>query len=239
MDNREEMSSWTLVRRYAVPRWMIEQATERRLAGDWAGACAAAHVDVGFDLAEVAGGYGARAAADLEADLRHLAPDLLRWHLPRVLNGRTSVGTLRALVLGRYGDGVLHVVTPPMVDGPQRLRLLFRRKPLRRVPRGHTSIVAEDWSGVRHLWDARSSAGLRPTTAEPAGRRSSTPTARRSPRTSFPAPRRTPPTPPPTTSGSRCCTSAVSWRPRSRPPGPSRTSATRACRAGPGPIRAA
>ncbi|GAA1598065.1 hypothetical protein GCM10009678_94400 [Actinomadura kijaniata] len=160
MDNREEMSSWTLVRRYAVPRWMIEQATERRLAGDWAGACAAAHVDVGFDLAEVAGGYGARAAADLEADLRHLAPDLLRWHLPRVLNGRTSVGTLRALVLGRYGDGVLHVVTPPMVDGPQRLRLLFRRKPLRRVPRGHTSIVAEDWSGVRHLWDARSSAGL-------------------------------------------------------------------------------
>jgi hypothetical protein len=33
------LAGWRRVRRYAVPRWMIEQATERRLAGDWRGAC--------------------------------------------------------------------------------------------------------------------------------------------------------------------------------------------------------
>src|SRR5439155_21069378 len=50
----DEAAAWRRIRRYAVPRWMIERATERRLAGDWQGACAAANGDVLFDLAEVA-----------------------------------------------------------------------------------------------------------------------------------------------------------------------------------------
>ncbi|MFE2103348.1 ankyrin repeat domain-containing protein, partial [Streptomyces sp. NPDC059468] len=51
----DEASSRRRIRRYAVPGRMIERATERRLAGDWRGACAAANVDVAFDPAEVAG----------------------------------------------------------------------------------------------------------------------------------------------------------------------------------------
>ncbi|MEU6753470.1 hypothetical protein ABZ914_45215, partial [Spirillospora sp. NPDC046719] len=50
----DEASRLRRIRRYAVPRWMIERAAERRLAGDWRGACAAANVDVDFDLADVA-----------------------------------------------------------------------------------------------------------------------------------------------------------------------------------------
>jgi hypothetical protein len=63
------------VRWYAVPMWMIEAATERRLAGDVEGACAAAGIDLDIDLATVARACG-RETADLIADdLRHLAPD--------------------------------------------------------------------------------------------------------------------------------------------------------------------
>lgn len=75
---RREAAGWRRIRRYAVPGWMIEQATGRRLAGDWRGACAAAGVDVTFDLAEVARVHGRPVASALEDDLRHLAPDLLR-----------------------------------------------------------------------------------------------------------------------------------------------------------------
>ena len=54
------------------------------LVGDWAGACAAARVDVDLDLRAVARAHGSEFAAQVRADLRHLAPDLLRWHLPRI-----------------------------------------------------------------------------------------------------------------------------------------------------------
>lgn len=43
---------WQRVREYAVPLSMIETATARRAAGDWAGACAAARVDVDLDPVE-------------------------------------------------------------------------------------------------------------------------------------------------------------------------------------------
>ncbi|HEY7277991.1 MAG TPA: hypothetical protein VH594_18625, partial [Trebonia sp.] len=59
----DEASSWRRIRKYAVPRSMIEQATERRLAGDWPGACAAAHVDVDFDLPGVLRQHGRNTAA--------------------------------------------------------------------------------------------------------------------------------------------------------------------------------
>lgn len=66
---------------------MIERATASRLAGDWRGACAAADVDITFELSEVADHCGDDVATALEDDLRHLAPDLLRWYLPRPLGG--------------------------------------------------------------------------------------------------------------------------------------------------------
>lgn len=92
--------SWLQVRRYAVPRWMIERATERRLAGDWRGACAAANIDVTFDLDDVARTYGAATATSLERDLRGFAPDLARWHLPRwfATDGVTTLSPVTVLL---------------------------------------------------------------------------------------------------------------------------------------------
>ncbi|MFI0352710.1 ankyrin repeat domain-containing protein [Actinomadura sp. 9N407] len=157
-----ELADWRRIRRYAVPRWMIEQATERRLAGDWAGACAAARVRVPFDLPSVANEHGAETAAALEEELRHLAPDLLRWHLPRYRHGRATIATRQALILAEYGEVTLHVRTPTMADGPQHLTLCF--EPV--APESHEDEYLEDrteeidWTGVRHLWDVRRSAEL-------------------------------------------------------------------------------
>ncbi|WP_405532641.1 hypothetical protein OG592_35090 [Streptomyces avidinii] len=98
------LSLWLRVRRYAVPRSMIETATVRRSAGDWAGACAAAGVDVDFDLRFLARSRGHDLAARIRADLRHLAPDLLRWHMPRI----APDGLLRpglTVPLARYDTG--------------------------------------------------------------------------------------------------------------------------------------
>ncbi|WP_067832384.1 ankyrin repeat domain-containing protein [Actinomadura kijaniata] len=145
----QELASWALVRRYAVPRWMIERATERRLAGDWRGACAAAHIDVDIDPADL--------TPQIEDDLRHLAPDLLRWHAPRVRYGRAELSPRQGLVLGRYGDAVLCAATPLHHDGAQRLRL--RLVPADPRP-SEADVQRVDWTGLRHLWDARRSAEL-------------------------------------------------------------------------------
>ncbi|MER5479575.1 ankyrin repeat domain-containing protein [Streptomyces sp. NPDC002734] len=160
-----DTSSWRRVRRYAVPRTMIERATERRLAGDWAGACAAANVDVGLDLRDVTARHGADVAAAVEDDLRHLVPDLMRWHLPRTLGGRTTLATDVAALLSRHtsrADGplFLYVLTPATIDGPQRLALRLGSPQEERRP-GAESITCEDWSTARHLWDARHTGELR------------------------------------------------------------------------------
>ncbi|CAL9315832.1 ankyrin repeat domain-containing protein [Streptomyces sp. SudanB25_2051] len=156
----DEASSWRRARRHAVPRWMIERATAHRLAGDWAAACATAHVDVAFDPAAVARRHGAGTAAALLDDLRHLAPDLLRWHLPRVLGGRTTLATGIDVVIAAYGTPgpCLYVTTPRMRSGPQRLTLRFGapRGPLPRRP-----ALTHDWTTARHLWDARHADDLR------------------------------------------------------------------------------
>src|SRR5258705_478659 len=68
---------WQRVREFAVPPSMIESATARRIAGDWAGACAAARVDVDLDLRAAARVHGRELAAWGRADLRWLA----RWTL--------------------------------------------------------------------------------------------------------------------------------------------------------------
>ncbi|WP_105969978.1 hypothetical protein [Streptomyces geranii] len=124
------LSFWLRVREFAVPPSMIETATARRLTGDWAGACAAAGVDIDLNLRSVARTHGQELAARLRADLRHLAPDLLRWHLPRI----APDGLLRpglTIGLARYDDTgpgarPVHLVarTPPAwADAGQRIGL--------------------------------------------------------------------------------------------------------------------
>lgn len=172
-------SFWPRVREFAVPPSMIETATARRSAGDWAGACAAAAVDVDFDLRILARTHGRDLAARIRADLRHLAPDLLRWHLPRI----APDGLLRpglTLALARYGDGgpggarPLHLVvrTPPAwAEYGQRISLALwdaarsedaaRRRP-GACPHPHPHPHPRYRLDLhRHLWDARRSDELR------------------------------------------------------------------------------
>ncbi|WP_406090823.1 ankyrin repeat domain-containing protein [Streptomyces sp. NBC_01013] len=163
----EAASSLRSARRYAVPRWMVERATERRLAGDWRGALAVSGFDVAFDPAQVAAEHGRAVAAALVSDLQHLAPDLVRWHLPRVLGGRSTVATDRTVVLAGYRTGgglplspYLHLRTPPMVDGPQRLALRFGGVPGETSP-GVFGSGTEDWRAARYVWDARRTDELR------------------------------------------------------------------------------
>ncbi|MFI5799791.1 hypothetical protein [Streptomyces sp. NPDC051677] len=127
------LSFWLRVREFAVPASMIETATARRHAGDWAGACAAAGIDVDFNLRAVAREHGQELAARVRADLRHLAPDLLRWHLPRIapdglLRPGLTVSLARYEAVGRGPGGVrpVHLVvrTPPAwADAGQRISL--------------------------------------------------------------------------------------------------------------------
>ncbi|MFC8074916.1 hypothetical protein ACFUN8_05205 [Streptomyces sp. NPDC057307] len=177
-------SFWPRVREFAVPPSMIETATARRRVGDWAGACAAAGIDVDFNPRSVARAHGRELAARLRADLRQLAPDLLRWHMPRI----APDGLLRpglTVVLARYeggagphgpggegprGDGSgsvrLVVRTPPAwADAGQRISLALwdgslaeagaRRHPHPRPDRRFRLDLH------RHLWDARRTDELR------------------------------------------------------------------------------
>src|SRR5688500_16405358 len=117
LDGDLRVSLWRRVREFAVPRSMIETATARRAVGDWAGACAAARVDVDLDLRAVRERHGTEFARVLRADLRLLAPDLLRWHMPRI----APDGRLRpdlTVTLARYprpGAASVQLVvrTPP------------------------------------------------------------------------------------------------------------------------------
>ncbi|MDX3126561.1 hypothetical protein PV414_34770, partial [Streptomyces scabiei] len=125
------LSLWLRVREFAVPPSMVETATARRSVGDWAGACAAAGVDVDLDLRSVARTYGRELLARIRADLRHLAPDLLRWHMPRIapdglLRPGLTLTLARYRTDGRDGPGSVHLVvrTPPAwADAGQRIGL--------------------------------------------------------------------------------------------------------------------
>ncbi|MDX3383837.1 hypothetical protein PV682_20560 [Streptomyces niveiscabiei] len=155
---------WPRVRRYAVPPAMIKTATARRETGDWAGACAAARVEVDLELGSAKRAYGTALVSRLRADLRHLAPDLLRWHMPRT----APDGLLRpalTIPLARYDtDGRalwLVVRTPPAwADAGQRMSLALWDGNLagdalaRRHPHPHPSRRFR-LDLHRHLWDAR------------------------------------------------------------------------------------
>ncbi|WLQ52845.1 hypothetical protein P8A21_37525 [Streptomyces poriferorum] len=167
------LTFWLRVREFAVPPSMIETATARRRAGDWAGACAAAGIDVDFQLRTLARTHGRELATRVRADLRHLVPDLLRWHLPRI----APHGLLRpglTITLARYEAGEpddrnpLHLVvrTPPArADAGQRMSLALwegsrsdasaRRHPHPRPSRRFRLDLH------RHLWDARTTGELR------------------------------------------------------------------------------
>lgn len=162
------LSFWQSVREFAVPPSMIERATARRRVGDWAGACAAARVDADINLRAVAGRHGRELAARVRADLRQLAPDLLRWHLPRV----APDGLLRPdliVSLSRYAPerpegGSVHLVarTPPAwADAGQRISLgLWDGS--RCVSGAHPHPDRRFRLDLhRHLWDARRAGELR------------------------------------------------------------------------------
>ncbi|MET8517974.1 hypothetical protein [Streptomyces sp. NPDC005077] len=130
--NRDSrFSFWLRVREFAVPPSMIETATARRCVGDWAGACAAAGIDVDLNLRSVARTHGRELAAQVRADLRHLAPDLLRWHMPRIApDGLLRPGLTTALArydaAGRDGASPVHLVArtaPAWADAGQRISL--------------------------------------------------------------------------------------------------------------------
>ena len=129
MDWDSRLLFWQRVREYAVPPSMIESATARRRVGDWAGACSAARVDVDFNLRSAAHVYGQEVVARIRADLRHLAPDLLRWHMPRIapdglLRPGLTVSLARYDLAGRSASAHLVVRTPPgWADAGQRMSL--------------------------------------------------------------------------------------------------------------------
>ncbi|MEU7800041.1 hypothetical protein AB0B10_12275 [Micromonospora arborensis] len=167
-DADSRLSFWRRVREFAVPPSMIERATARRRAGDWAGACAAARVDVDLSLRAVADRHGHEVAARLRADLRNLAPDLLRWHLPRV----APDGLLRpglTVGLSRYeperpDGGAVHLVartSPAWADAGQRISLgLWDGFHCGSGPRPHPDQRFR-LDLHRHLWDARRTGELR------------------------------------------------------------------------------
>ncbi|UCM89800.1 hypothetical protein [Streptomyces marincola] len=166
------LSLWLRVREFAVPPPMIETATARRRAGDWAGACAAAGFDVDLNLRAAARAHGRELTARVRADLRRLAPDLLRWHMPRI----APDGLLRpglTLTLARYdtggdGPGPVHLVarTPPAwAAAGQRISLALwdgsragTGGPVHPRPRPHPRYRLDLH---RHLWDAHRAGELR------------------------------------------------------------------------------
>lgn len=165
-------SFWPHVREFAVPPSMIEVATARRAVGDWAGACAAARVDADVDLRFVARTHGRELADRLRADLRHLAPDLLRWHLPRIApDGLLRPGLTIALARydrgGRPADAVHLVIrTPPAwADAGQRFSLaLWDGSRSGSGPCRHPHPHPDRRFRLdlhRHLWDARRAGELR------------------------------------------------------------------------------
>lgn len=101
MERRRERLRYLRELSLSSPPAMVAVATERRLAGDWRGACTAAFVDVHIDLRSVAATYGAAHAGRIEAELTGFAPDLLRHFLPRTQGWLTPGATV---VLSRFDE---------------------------------------------------------------------------------------------------------------------------------------
>ncbi|WP_206074593.1 hypothetical protein [Antribacter gilvus] len=164
MNEGSRLFYWQRIREYAVPPPMIEKATARRLVGDWAAACSVARVDVDVDLPAMRRTHGTELAAQVRQDLRHLAPDLLRWHLPRVLpDGLLRPGLTLSLARYPRADGPpTHLVlrTPPAwAAAGQRMILAWWDGGTDRHPHPHPD-PRYRLDLHRHLWDARRTAEL-------------------------------------------------------------------------------
>ncbi|GAA3391660.1 hypothetical protein [Cryptosporangium minutisporangium] len=149
----EQAESLTVGLRYGVPNSLATQVAARRAADDWRGACRAAAVDVRFDLSDVRRVHGSDVHASLTDDLHHLAPDVLRRHLPRQVHG---AGRLRAglvVTLATYGPTTLAALTPPdALAAGERIQLALRPTAGRR----------HRLDRHRHRWDSRHAAPDRP-----------------------------------------------------------------------------
>src|SRR6185503_8306276 len=98
--------------------------------------------------------HGRRAADAVADDLLHFAPDLLRWHLPRVadlmsLNRWTSV-----VLRPARRDAPFLILSPP--GSPRRPQWLTLRTTRRPALKDRSYFDAP-----RHLWDARRADELR------------------------------------------------------------------------------
>jgi hypothetical protein len=160
---RDELPGWAAARRYGVPSSMVVAATERRVAGDWRGACAAARMDIALDLDRTERFYGRDVAGAVRDDLAHLAPDLVRWHLPRHSRdgrGLLEPGLVVPLAVYRAGTSTLalRVRTPAHLEVSQRL--LLELTPVTHDHRLETRLY-ERWDTARFRWDVRASPGLR------------------------------------------------------------------------------
>ncbi|MEF9913906.1 hypothetical protein RJT17_27500 [Streptomyces sp. P5-A9] len=162
------LALWLRVREIAVPPLMIESATARRTAGDWAGACAAAGFDTDLDLRTAGRVHGRELAARVRADLRLLAPDLLRWHMPRTApDGLLRPGT--SVTLTRYDEPgrtrPVHLVArtaPAWADAGQRISLALWDGSASDGPDGYRAPDRRFRLDLhRHLWDASRSGELR------------------------------------------------------------------------------
>ncbi|MFG2041071.1 hypothetical protein [Dactylosporangium sp. NPDC048998] len=157
--------------RYGLTRNQIAAAHERRAAGDWAGACAVAGIEAAVDPRAIAREHGAEVSAAVDDDLRHLVPDLLRWHVLRLRDHparadsryRAAVYQTRDVFsLSLHGDRALYLA-PSHASGPWSGRTASSAGPARFTLRFGVPPAphhAMSLAGLRELWDARHTAGL-------------------------------------------------------------------------------
>jgi hypothetical protein len=138
------LAEWQRIRRYAVSQRMITECAAARQRGDQRAAWTAGRIDV------------TDAAAELTT---HLAPDLLRWHLPRALGGYTTLAVDQRYVLVPAGAVIDPETEVPVLDalssmfGSQRLSLGTAR--WGELNPAEVSLLPA------HLWDARHADELR------------------------------------------------------------------------------
>ncbi|WP_327009325.1 hypothetical protein OHA72_20035 [Dactylosporangium sp. NBC_01737] len=116
------------------------------------GACYAAGVDVALDPVLIRREHGAAVAEAVEDDLRHLAPDLLRWHLFRDLPATTLLPV--AVPLAVYGRLELTVRPRHPRTPSQRLELVLSE------PDGAAHPGRHRMEHARERWDTRYTGGL-------------------------------------------------------------------------------
>lgn len=154
---RGDLTQWRRIRTRMPTPQAVVAAADARAAGDWRAAAALADTDVDVDLDEIRHRFGPQAAADLDADLHHLALDLLLWHLPRHRGGMTTLRARTSAVLAPravdHDTPLIRVRLPLSPTGPQRLRLTV-------VTLGELN--DHRWYlAPRHTWDVRETSALR------------------------------------------------------------------------------